>query len=328
MKVLFGALVGIAMTVSCNLANAAEEVTVGMVSDPGYHAVMWAAMNGKVTDPDVKLKIDLMPIPAILQATMSQQYDLLPNGVLAIPTMVEQGLKARILSTVIRYRPNGVDPGIWVRSSGPIKTIQDLKGKSVAVQSVSTADVILRRVLLKELYGYNVATIGGDFNWVEIPVAQHEAALEAGRVDAAAFTNVKAYQIAQSPDYRLVMRGGPDLMKLYGAPWPAILLITYQEKIDKRPQAIASAARLLEKSAAYLRDHTSEVFADVAPKYKMNSADLEGWFREHAEMPFSLTEGDKQVMAKGWASAVAIGQLKAAPQSVDALIAPQAVMAK
>lgn len=330
MKSRFGAVLGMALSIAASSAAwAAEKVTVGMIADPGYHSAMWAILNGKVSDPNVEVSVDFMPIPAAHQAALSQQYDIMPNGTNAIPALAEQGLPVRVLATVIRYLPGDdvVQPGLWVRKDSPIQNLADLKGKSIAVQSVSAGDVVSRRAIMQELYGYNVSAIGGDFNWVEIPGSQFEAALEAGRVDAAAFSNVKAYQISKSPDYRAVMHGGADLVKLYGAPLPAILLFTYQTKIDEKPEAIATAAKLLAQSAQYLKEHQDEVFADVAPKYNMNPADLKGWFTEFGEMPYTLKQSDKDVMVKSWATAVKLGILTKAPDTADGLIAPQAVMA-
>lgn len=326
MRMGLGAIAAAAMSVLvAGAASAAEKVTVGMISDPGYHSAMWAIVNGKVTDPDVEVTVEFMPIPAAHQAALSQQYDIMPNGTNAIPALAEQGLPVKVLGTVIRYLDGEdvVQPGLWVRKDSPVQNIADLKGKNIAVQSVSAGDVVSRRAILQELYGYNVDAIGGDFNWIEIPASQFEAALEAGRVDAAAFSNVKAYQISKSPDYRAVMRGGADLIKLYGAPLPAILL--YTTRAEEKPAAIAAAAKLLNKSAQYLKEHQEEIFAEVAPKYNMDPAALRGWFNEFGEMPYSLTKGDADVMVKSWATAVKLGILSSAPESSVDLIAPQAV---
>lgn len=328
MKVRFGALLGAAMSLMASgAALAAEKVTVGMIADPGYHSAMWAIIAGKVSDPAVEVTVDFMPIPAAHQAALSQQYDIMPNGTNAIPALAEQGLPVKVLGTAIRYRAGDdvAQPGLWALKDSPLNNIEDLKGKNIAVQSVSAGDVVSRRAILQELYGYNVDAIGGDFNWVEIPGSQFEAALEAGRVDAAAFSNVKAYQISKSPNYKAVMRGGADLLKLYGAPLPAILY--YTTKTEEKPEAIAAAAKLLAASAAYLKEHQEEIFAEVAPKYNMDPADLRGWFNEFGEMPYTLTKGDVDVMVKSWATAVDLGILSAVPANANDLIAEQAVWA-
>lgn len=327
MNIRIGAFFGVAMSLAATSSLSAETVTVGMISDPGYHSAMWAIINGKVTDPNVEVTVDFMPIPAAHQAALSQQYDIMPNGTNAIPALAEQGLPVRVLGTVIRYLDGEdvVQPGLWVRQDSPIQELADLKGKSIAVQSVSAGDVVSRRAIMQELYGYNVDAIGGDFNWIEIPGSQFEAALEAGRVDAAAFSNVKAYQINSSPEYRAVMRGGADLIRLYGAPLPAILF--YTTRSEEKPEAIAVAARMLHESAMYLKEHQDEIFAEVAPQYNMDPSDLQGWFNEFGEMPYALTEADKEVMVKSWQTAVKLGILSSAPESADDLIAPQAVMA-
>src|ERR1700732_779810 len=86
-------------------ASAAEKITVGAISDPGYESALWAAINGKVKDPAVEITVDLLPIPAMIQASMTKQYDIIPNGVLAIPQMAEAGINPLIIGTMIRHIP-------------------------------------------------------------------------------------------------------------------------------------------------------------------------------------------------------------------------------
>ena len=54
-----GALV-VAMTlgVAALPATAAELITYGSLPDPGYDAVVWAIENGKVSDPNVSIKVE------------------------------------------------------------------------------------------------------------------------------------------------------------------------------------------------------------------------------------------------------------------------------
>src|SRR6476660_9829266 len=117
-------------------ATAAEVITYGSLPDPGYDAVVWAIENGKVTGPNVTLKVErLSSIPALMQAAMTAQFNLIPNGVLAIPQMRESGISVKVVSTLLRYNPDGHSADIWVTKDSPYKTIRDLKGKTIAVGS-------------------------------------------------------------------------------------------------------------------------------------------------------------------------------------------------
>lgn len=299
-------------------AFAAEKITVGAISDPGYASALWAVMNGKVKDPAVEITVNLMPIPAMIQASMTKQYDIIPNGVLAIPQMAEAGIDPLVIGTMIRHipGPDNHTTDLWVKNDSPIKSVKDLKGKKIAVTSLEAQDVVSRRAVMSEKYGMNASAIGGDFTWVEIPAAQFEAALEGGRVDAVAFSNVLAYKVDKSGKYRSVLQGSKELIDMYGGPMPTVLEIGYKEKMAARPQAYLAAAKLLRQSAQYMLTHQDEVFADVAPKYDMTPDQLKGWFTSYATMPYALGPTDEAIFVKAWKSGEALGVLQKAPTDV------------
>ncbi|SMF62485.1 ABC-type nitrate/sulfonate/bicarbonate transport system, substrate-binding protein [Xaviernesmea oryzae] len=308
-------------------AFAAEKITVGAIADPGYHAAMWAVMNGKVKDANVEVTVSLMPIPAMIQASMTKQYDIIPNGVLAIPQMKEAGIDPLVIGTMIRHipGPDNHTTDLWVKNDSPIKSPKDLKGKKIAVTSLEAQDVVSRRAVLSEKYGMNASAIGGDFTWVEIPAAQFEAALEAGRVDAVAFSNVLAYKVDKSGKYRSVLQGAKDLLEMYGGPMPTVLEMGYKEKMASRPEAYLAAAKLLRQSAQYMLTHQDEVFADVAPKYDMTPDQLKGWFSSYATMPYALGPTDKAVFVKAWKSGEKLGVLGSAPTDVEPFMWDKAI---
>ncbi len=50
----------------------------------------------------------------LMQAAMTAQFNMLPNGVLAIPQMRESGIPVKIMSTLLRYHPDGHSADLWV----------------------------------------------------------------------------------------------------------------------------------------------------------------------------------------------------------------------
>lgn len=311
---------GVAALLPAGSAAAAELIKLGNIADPGYDSALWALVNGKVKDPAVEVKVDSMTIPALMQAAMTQQYHILPNGILSVPQMVEQGIPVRIVGTVLRYHPGGHSDDLWVLKDSKITKPADLKGKIIGVTTVEAQNVVSIRAVLSERYGLNAASIGGDFKWAEIPHAQFEAAMRAGRVDAVAFSNVAAYFATKGGAYRSVLHGSKELNEMYGGPMPSVVLTAYQPDLDKRPQAYIAALKLLKASAKYALANQKEVFAAVAPKYKMSPEDLQKWFTTYAVMPYALGPTDKSVFMKAWVSGNKLGTLKKVPASVDALV--------
>jgi ABC-type nitrate/sulfonate/bicarbonate transport system substrate-binding protein len=320
-------MLGLALALHALPASAAETITYGSLPDPGYDAVVWAIEKGKVSDPNVTIKVErVSSIPALMQAAMTQQFNLLPNGILSMPQMRESGLPIQIVSTLLRYHPQGHSADLWVKADSPYKTMQDLKGKTIAVVSGEAQNVISVRWVIAERFGMNADLVGGDFRWVEMPQAQFEAALQAGRVDAATFSNVPSYTATKGGAYRSLVHGSKELEQMFGGPMPSLFIFGYETDMNKRPEAYVAAAKLLKASAEYVLKNPDEVFAAVAPKYKMSKEDLQTWFTTFAQMPLALGPTDKKVMMKAWEAGFKMGMLKKVPVSPDELVWSKAVM--
>lgn len=325
-SILRNTLAGFALAAGLGTASAAETITYGSLPDPGYDAVVWAIENGKVSDPNVTIKVErVSSIPALMQAAMTQQFNLMPNGVLSLPQMQESGLPIKVLSTLLRYHPEGHSADLWVMPNSPYKTPQDLKGKTIAAVSGESQNVISVRWVLADRFGMNADLVGGDFRWVEMPQAQFEAALQSGRVDAVTFSNVPSYTATKDGKYRSVVHGSKELEKMFGGPMPSLFIFGYQPDMDKRADAYVAAGKLLKASAEYVLKHPDEVFAAVAPKYKISKDDLQTWFLTYAQMPLSLGPTDRQVMMKAWQAGAKMGMLKKVPASADDLIWSKAI---
>ena len=247
------------------------------------------------------------------------------QGVLAIPQMRESGIPVRIVSTLLRYHPDGHSADLWVKKDSPYKTIKDLKGKTIAVTTTEAQNVISIRWVISEQFGMNADTVGGDFKWVEMPHSQFEAALQSGRVDAVAFSNVSSYTLTKGGAYRSVLHGSKELEQMLGGPMPSLFMLGYDPDLNKHPDTYVAALKLLKTSAAYVLTHQDEVFSAVAPKFKMTKQDVQTWFTTFAQMPLALGPTDKMVMVKAWALGAKYGMLKKAPTSADELVWAKAV---
>ena len=78
-----------------------------------------------------------------MRLVATRDYFLALSGLEALPTMREQGVKMKIIYTAYR---NYIF-GIKVPADGPIKTVADLKGKKIGVNSMSSNGVMVTRAM-------------------------------------------------------------------------------------------------------------------------------------------------------------------------------------
>ncbi len=307
-------------------AWAQEKLTLNTIEDPAYESAIWALMNGKVSDPSVSIAVTLSPIPRNAANTMAQAFNITSTGITFVPQLAEQGIKTKIFASAYKYNPNGHPLDIWVMKDSPYQTITDLKGKTIATQSLENQGTTSIRAIMSLKYGLNPATVGGDMRWVELPNPQLEPALQAGRIDAALIATVPAYNAVKRNAYRSVLQGSKELEALYGGAMPTTVFVGYEADMERRPAAYETAAKLLKASSEYMQAHQAEVFAAVAPKYKMSVEDMTEWFNTYATMPFSMSETDKKIYMKAWEASNKMGGLAKVPASVDEFIWSKAVV--
>src|SRR5262245_14042086 len=102
------ALAGVLSAVSPLSAVAKEKVTYAYQMDPTFDAAMWALKNGKVKSDSIDVELNSLTIPALIQATLTKQYDVIQSDTIAVPRSATRGLNLLIMSTAIRYSPKGV----------------------------------------------------------------------------------------------------------------------------------------------------------------------------------------------------------------------------
>jgi ABC-type nitrate/sulfonate/bicarbonate transport system substrate-binding protein len=291
--------------------QAAETVTLVHPTDPAFEASVWPILTGKVKSDKVDLQISFTSIPAVIQAATTQQYDLVPTVTNILPRLVERGVPIRILSTNMRYAMKGAGSRTWVLSNGPLKSVADLRGKTIGVSNLSSSGVTGARVILSEVYRANVALDGGDFKWVEMPLAVLRTALTTGRVDAAVLSNQYDYEASKNTDFRPLFTEG--LNAALKAQVPGTVIMGYEPKLKARPDAFVEANRLLKQSAAYVKAHQDEVFGAVAGKANIDPAYLKWYYENYADIPYDLTKEDLRSIEAFWQAVKKLKMVDATP---------------
>jgi NitT/TauT family transport system substrate-binding protein len=305
-------------------ALAKEKVTYAYQLDPTFDAAVWALKTGKVKSDKVDVELASLTIPALIQATLTKQYDVIQSDTIAVPRSATRGLKLVIMSTAIRYSSKGVGHNIYVRADSPYKSMLDLKGKKIGVPSVGSAGFHMLRMWLEEKYQVSADPAGGDFQFVETPPSGLITGLEAGRFEAGTMLYSQAYKAREDKAYRAVAVPARGMFELWGVRMVPSVNVSYPEKIAARPEAFKEFNKLLRASVEYLKAHPDEVFGAISAESKMSPDFFRIVLTDFAEVPADITAGDIDAINKLWELSVKRGLLQDRPD-VKAFISPDAV---
>jgi NitT/TauT family transport system substrate-binding protein len=282
-------------------AAAKDKITFAYLLDPSHDAVVHALKTGKVKSDLIDVEVRALAIPALIQATSARQYDVVQTAVISIPRAEKQGLKLAILSTALRYHVSGEGADIWVRVDSPIKSVEDLKGKTVGVYGISSTGITLIRLALWKKYGVNVSLQGGDMRFVEMPAPSLPAALSTGRIDAATLIHSQAFAASKSGEFRSVAHTAKDMYETFGLRMVSAVNVGYPDKIEAKPAAYREFNRLLK------------VFAAVGKETNVDPAFFKRWFSSYSEFPAVITAQDVQAIEKVWALSQELGLIDSYP---------------
>ena len=292
---------------------AKEVIKFGYLSDPSHEAVMWALKNGKVKSDLIEVQADALQIPALIQATISQTYDVVQTAGMAIPRARSKGLDLRIIGTALRYHKAGEGADIWVKKDSPLQSAADLKGKKLAVYSLGSSGITLIRIALANSHGFNVDLKGGDIEFVEMPPPGMPAALESGTIDAATLIHSQAFKAQNTDAFRSIVSTAPDNYKTFGVRMVSAVLAGYGKKLDSKPELHREFLRMLHASVEYAKSNSDEVFNSVATETGTNVEFFDRWFSEYSNFPVLMNDEDMRAIQTLWDQAKELGMLKESP---------------
>ena len=188
---------------------------------------------------------------AIVPAVVSGDYQLGFSNVTSLIIAASKNLPIQIVSqgVLAGTGPEDAWDGVVVPKGSDIKAPKDFEGASVAVNTLNNIGPLVMNESMEKA--------GADYTkikYVEVPFPEMNAALEAGRVDAAwevepAFSGGKA-------------AGGKAIMHPYEETAPNLTVATYfatKEYIAKNKDIVERFKRAIEKSLDYAQRNPDEV---------------------------------------------------------------------
>lgn len=301
-------------------ANAQEHISLATLLTPEQLAATWPILNGKVSNPALEVEIEYMSIPSSYQALLTRQYDAVMTATAALPRLRAQGLDIKALAMTYAYSIDGEGASIWVTNDSEFDDITDLIGRSIATAGLESGGTTAVRGIIQAKYDLNPGTVGGDFDWVELPTPQMRNALKAGQIDAALIPNLEALIAAQDGAFKPILSGQREWYELHQSAMPATFIIGYEEDLNMRPEAYQAFVELLKDSIDYTLANQDEVFGAVAQEAGINAQDISAWFENFGTIPIVITEADRRSMEAVWQTSIDLGILEDVDVSADDIV--------
>lgn len=179
------------------------------------------------------------------QAFEAGELDIAAGSAHSVMMAASQGMKFKIVASLSHEGGEGFATQYMVRNDSPIKTIEDLKGKTVGINGARSSAEIWARLAL-EKHGLNSQR---DVKWVAIPFPSQGEAVRAGQLDIGAFPQPFAAFEEKRGGLRTVFTSTDGIDRREDL----MLLIVTEKFAAQHPDALrAFLADLVKATAFYL----------------------------------------------------------------------------
>lgn len=237
--------------------------------------------------------VQLQGTATVLQALVVGTADCGINA----PLTLAQAIMGVGLQPVFIGATNGESPksftSYWVvKDDSPIKTAKDLKGKTVAVNTIGSQLDAFTRIWLKQ----NGLDPKHDVNIAEVPIPLSETALRQGRVDAIVLVQPFASKAEKTGGLRRLgaLRDvQPSLLNL--------IEVCSKAAVDKYPKAVAQYAKDFAAASKRFSDDHAASIALLSNVMKLPKPALEGFmFTDHDYQRYPDGAIDPSVVQKSF----------------------------
>lgn len=188
---------------------------------------------------------------AIVPGVMSGDFDFGYSNIASLLVARDQGLPLKLIAIGARASDDVLDDGSGqlMVSDPSIRTVQDLKGKTIAINTLKGISEVAVRAGLKQ-----AGVDPDEVTLVELPIPNMVAALESGRV-AGALVGEPFITVAENTGARPLPVSYPAM----GAGIPFAGWFTSERMLAEHPDVVARFTTALEKSFLYADAHPDQV---------------------------------------------------------------------
>lgn len=234
--------------------SAQEPVKIRMsnLGFPSHSAMIMAVLKEKGFDKkngvDMEVKV-FGAVGAYYGSTASGESDGVGGGPLVLQKMRLEGVPIKMVATLVDMTSMSV-----ITKNPAIRTIQDLKGKTIAADMASSEYSIL------SLYGKNKGVVfGKDVTVVQAGPPLVRTQLMADRVDAGmTWEPTLTMTMRDNPAYRIVFNGKQGWRELTGKDGWLLALGLREDWIAKNAAGLPKVIAAFDEAARFMRSNPDE----------------------------------------------------------------------
>jgi ABC-type nitrate/sulfonate/bicarbonate transport system substrate-binding protein len=308
-RVLSGCLLGLVAGIPV-IASVQQPVTFRLGYGGAAEEPMWLILAKPELAKSYGKVYTLDPIKFVSSDKRAQAFeagaiDLSAGGANGVIFAAAEGVTAKVIASISRESERGFSTTFYVKESSPIRSVGDLKGKTVGINGFSTSGHLWLKAALDK-HGLT----DSDVKITPVPFSAMQESLEAGRVDIGMFPQPFAALAEKQMKLRkifdakygvpfdeelTVIVGKDELLKRNAAAVRALLadlkasMQFYLEKPREARQLLIDA-RMVRVSADvymtmkdYYRDPTLRVDADALERMQQFQMKA-GFQKKHADM--------------------------------------------
>ena len=234
-------------------ANAVDKIRIGLPADAGHFTLPLAQKKGFLKEEGFEAELVTITGPVANIALSNGDIDYYTGFGSAVRAMVQGSLPSRIVAC---FRPS---PHFVLVGRPELKTVKDLKGKSIGAVPGGAPDLVARLII--KHYGLDPDR---DVNFIRSTSDGVFIRLNQGLIDA--------QSLPVPGDYRGKKLGFTVLARAEELfTYPISGLIVHVRKIKDRPDEIKRIIRAGIKANRYIRDNRDGTIPVLAATYKLDN---------------------------------------------------------
>lgn len=213
--------------------------------------------------------VQLQGTATVSQALVVGTADCGINAPLTLAkAIIGAGMEPVLIGATIGESPQSFTSYWAVKDDSPVKTVKDLKGKTVAVNTIGSQLDAFTRIWLKQ----NGLDPSHDVNIAEVPIPLSETALRQGRVDAIILVQPFASRAEKKGGLRRLGAQRDVQPKLLN-----LIEVCSKTAVDKYPKAVAQYAKDFAAASKRFSDDHPAAIALISEVMKLPKAALESF---------------------------------------------------
>lgn len=299
--------------------QACESLSVALLDEDSHRLALYAIDEGIVeSDLIGDVELNFLQIPGLIQATGTDQFDVVQTSLVGFAKAREAGVDLRLIAPALVQK--GDAAAVMVSAESGIEDASDLTGKVLGVPSLGSTAATIMRLVLIEGFGLDAPLEGGDIQFVEFAPSQLVGALSQGDIDAALLYHRAGYEARTNDEFEVLFDVGDQYNEITGTQPISSAFVMLAEQLEENRDCILEFRRMLGESVAYAEENTQEVAEAVAATSDSDADFLVDWVNNQYDFAGTAEPEYLEMVETIWQLAFENDEIPAVPEMDEVLL--------